>query len=192
MKLFLEILKFAGLFAVACMLFVLGMNSFSCEPAWAAVPEWVSWMLIVCSFVAFYIFMVNLIRVWPRKDDSDKTPEPPKADKWAFVYEEEHFDAAGRNILGIITNGVNYLFFHVYKVDEDDIVEQCEVFNSITFDKDSLECSYPWTDKNDEILLEALDEADDDPFVKRSFCGDDGVLRTLKFRYVQEEHYHGT
>ena len=50
--------------------------------------------------------------------------------KWDFTYDEEVFDHWGQNIAGIITNGENYLFYHV-RPHEDGGKEYCHVYSSI-------------------------------------------------------------
>lgn len=119
-------------------------------------------------------------------DDHEKTPEVPKPGKWDFIYEKEVPDIA-TNQIGILSDGANFLFFHVWKINEEDPIETCQVFNSMDLMDDSMECQYPWTAENDEILLDALNKADRDPFVTGSYCGEAGVLRALKFKPFEKE-----
>lgn len=96
--------------------------------------------------------------------------------KWNFVYEEEHPDTNGYCSAGIISNGKNFLFFTIC-ADDPDTQEVCRIYNSIDFSEESLECQYPWTAENDEILLNCLNGLQE----QNSFCGDDGPLKTLHF-----------
>lgn len=107
--------------------------------------------------------------------------EEPKR-KWEIVHDEEIFDAAGDNFLGVISNGENSLFFHAFKVNgEEDRIETCIVYNSLRgmFENDegSEECRYIWTAENDEKMLAALNSIPE----RQSFCGENGVLRFTEF-----------
>ena len=101
--------------------------------------------------------------------------------KWEFTYDEEVFDHWGQNIAGIITNGENYLFYHVHP-HEDGGNEYCHVYNSIWMMDESEECCYLWTAENDEILLDALNNAKS----IIDIIGDDGLLHKLEFKNETE------
>ena len=180
-KLIFEILKFVGGFIAAS--FVLGLG-IACS---ADVPMWISMTVVVLSIILCVILAVNLVRVWPRKDDSDKVPEVPKPGRWNFIYDESRPDT-GINQFGIISDGMNFLFYHAYKIETEDPVETCFIYSSMYMEDSFEECRYPWTAENDEILLDALNKADRDPHVTGSFCGERSVLRTLEFKpYNGEE-----
>ena len=101
-----------------------------------------------------------------------------KAD-WDFVYDEERFDHAGDNFAGFLQDKNNLshvLFFHAYKVNEEDPIETCFIYTSVFMDNDSAEISYPWTADNDSLLIEALNNAGND------YCGDGCVLYGIDFK----------
>ena len=109
------------------------------------------------------------------KNDSlqDKTE---KEMRWSFVYEEEFYDVNGYCCAGILTNGRDYLFFAVSS-DAPGAIETCRIYSSITFCPESLECQYPWTEINDNLLLESLNA------IKESepYYGEDSPIRRVKF-----------
>lgn len=100
---------------------------------------------------------------------------------WDFRYEEEVPDTAGANILGILTNGRYYLFFHVY-ADEEGQSERCHIYSSVIMDPENEECSYLWTSENDCILLQCLNELKDET----DFCGEGSPIRSLQFKNSEE------
>ena len=101
--------------------------------------------------------------------------------KWGILYDEEHFDAAGDCFCGVISN-LEYgkcLFFTVSKENEDDEVETMRVYNSVTFDESTEEVRFPWTNENEELLLNCLNYACGD-----NYSGDGSPIRTL---FLDEE-----
>ena len=101
--------------------------------------------------------------------------------KWDFVYDEEVFDDWGQNIGGLITNGDDYLFYHVYP-HKNGGEPYCHIYNSIWMNDDTEECCYPWTSENDEILINALNNAES----IIGITGDDGLLHQIEFNYGTE------
>lgn len=101
--------------------------------------------------------------------------------KWDFTYDEEVFDDWGQNIGGLITNGDDYLFYHVYP-HKNGGEPYCHIYNSIWMSDDTEECCYPWTSENDEILINALNNAES----IIGITGDDGLLHQIEFNYGTE------
>ena len=98
--------------------------------------------------------------------------------KWDFVYDEEHFDTA-KNFAGVLSNGRNYLFYHVYSYSGIEGTEYCAIYNSIFMTDDTLEVEYKWTPDNDSLLLDTLNKCGD------NYCGDESPLRSIKFEEEQ-------
>ena len=105
-----------------------------------------------------------------------------KEKKWDFVYDEEVFDDWGQNIIGLLSNGEDYLFYHVYPHKEGGEA-YCHIYNSIIMDDSMEECCYLWTSENDEILVNALNEAKS----IIDITGDDGLLHQLEFKRHETE-----
>lgn len=81
--------------------------------------------------------------------------------EWRIVLEEEVPDSWGYNCMGIITNGEDFLFFHILKKEDTDEIETCEVYDSlVSFTHPHIEpiLSFEWTPENDSILLTALND----------------------------------
>lgn len=97
--------------------------------------------------------------------------------KWDFVYEEECPDTAGANVSGIISNGEDFLFFHVFAIEEGE-PEICHIYSSLMqmFDGDE-ELYYPWTAENDSLLLDKLNNLSD----PLHYCGDESELLSIDF-----------
>lgn len=101
--------------------------------------------------------------------------------EWEFCYDEEYPDTAGRNFLGLLSNGENFLFWHAFAHEEGQ-TETCHIYDSITMRHDNEICSYPCAAENDTILLNALNNLED----PNNFCGEGSPIRTLKFKAEQE------
>ena len=104
--------------------------------------------------------------------------------KWDFAYDEEVFDDWGNNIAGLITNGEDYLFYHVYPHEKGG-KEYLHIYNSIWMSDDTEECCYLWTAENDEILINALNEAKSIVDI----TGDDGLLHQIEFSQKEDDDY---
>lgn len=100
--------------------------------------------------------------------------------KWDFKYEEEVFDHWGYNCAGVLTNGEDFLFFHIVP-DEPDGKLYCHIYNSIWMMDESEECCYLWTAENDELVTEALNNCKDS-----NFCGDDSIFHQIEFSITDE------
>lgn len=188
MKKIITFVALAAMLALGVFTAILGVKSLSSEPAWAAVPVWVSLAVLLEAAVTLWIFTMELSReIRSLRDDSDLAPEPPAPENWRFIHKWGYSDSAGVNQWGIISNGENHLFFHTFKVNETDLIETCIIFYSMLMTEDTEECRYPWTAENDEILLDALNKADRDPFVRGSFCGEESALRNLHFKPYKED-----
>lgn len=96
--------------------------------------------------------------------------------RWDFVYEEEHYDLNGYCSAGVLSDGERFLFFTVSS-DEPGLAGICRIYSSISFCSESLECQYPWTAENDEMLINCLNRVKED----EPFCGEDGPIRRLQF-----------
>lgn len=98
--------------------------------------------------------------------------------KWDFKYEEEVFDDWGYNCAGVLTNGKDFLFFHIIP-DKPDGKLYCHIYNSIWMMSESEECCYLWTAENDERMINTLNETDD--------FGDIGkILSKIEFSTEEE------
>lgn len=95
--------------------------------------------------------------------------------KWDFKYEQEVWDHAGTNLVGVLTNGEKFLFFHVFRDDEDKPL-LCHIYNSILMFPETEECSYGWTAENDSLVIEALNNCSPE-----RICGENSVLREIEF-----------
>ena len=100
--------------------------------------------------------------------------------RWDFVYEEEHFDVNGYCCAGILTNGRGYLFFTI-SCSEPGTSAICRIFSSITFCQESLECQYPWTAENDDLLLTCLNTIG----VEKPYSGEDSPIRKIGFTVTE-------
>lgn len=100
--------------------------------------------------------------------------------QWDFAFEEEFPDTAGKNFMGVLTDGHHFLFWHAYASEEGQ-PERCHIFDSLNMDEEVEICSYLWTANNDSILLEALNNLED----PADFCGEGSPIRTLKFKETE-------
>lgn len=98
--------------------------------------------------------------------------------QWEFKYEEEIFDSWGMNLMGVLTNGTDCLFYHVIP-ERDGGPEYCYIYSSIQcmMQPDCHEVSYPWTMGNDQKVLDALNSLQD----HSRLCGENCILREIKF-----------
>lgn len=81
-----------------------------------------------------------------------------KKQKWDIRWEDQYPDIAC-NIAGVISDHKNYLFFHIYKVNDGDQTETMFVYDSIFsmyIPEGEPLCSFPWTSENEDILLGCL------------------------------------
>lgn len=95
--------------------------------------------------------------------------------KWDFKYEQEVWDHAGTNLVGVLTNGEKFLFFHVFRDDEDKPL-LCHIYNSILMSPETEECSYGWSAENDSLVIEALNNCQPE-----RIWGENSVLREIEF-----------
>ena len=102
--------------------------------------------------------------------------------KWDFRHEEEVYDDWGTNLAGVITNGEDFLFYHFVPKEKDGDIF-CHIYNSIWMDDSTEECCYLWTSENDEILINALNNAE-----KGDYCGDDSILHQIEFKKVSDDY----
>lgn len=100
---------------------------------------------------------------------------------WGFAYDEQFPDIAGRNFIGIISNGKNNLFWHAF-AEEEGQMETCHIYDSMLMEQESEICTYPWTAENDSLLIETLNNLQN----PEDWCGEACPLRTLKFHQETE------
>lgn len=100
-----------------------------------------------------------------------------EAGKWDFTYDEEFPDTAGQNIMGILTDGEHFLFWHAFAHEEGQ-TEICHIYDSIAMQPENTVCTYPWTAENDSILLNALNSLENPD----DYCGEGSPLMTLQFK----------
>ena len=75
---------------------------------------------------------------------------------WHFVKDEQIPDSLGDNYLGILSNGEDFLFYHTY-VDEEDNVERLYLFESLADLMNNVPMAqYAWSEANDQLLLYTL------------------------------------
>ena len=93
---------------------------------------------------------------------------------WEFKYDEEILDTLGSNFVGVITDGDDFLFFHILPEPglENEI---CHIFSSLTdlFNHGNQELSYQWTNENDDRLLEALNSLEEG---SDRYCGENSIF----------------
>ena len=119
------------------------------------------------------------------EDEKERLESIIRGPKWEFVYEKEFPDSNGTNRIGIIQNKNNpkqVLFFQVYAEDKDDI-EFCHILTSITLDPATQVCEYPWTDENEELLLDCLNNT----VVGEEYAENDGPLTRIGFKSITEK-----
>ena len=104
----------------------------------------------------------------------DRKPAPKG--NWDFRYEEEHFDTAGENFVGALTNGNRFLFWHAFAEGENKPVI-CHIYDSLLMTPENEICSYLWTAENDGRVTAALNGLEDES----DWCGEHCPLRTLEF-----------
>lgn len=118
------------------------------------------------------------------EDEKERLESIIRGPKWEFVYEEAFPDSNGTNKIGIIQNKNNpkqVLFFQVYAEDKDDI-EFCHILTSITLDPATQVCEYPWTDENEELLLDCLNNT-----VVGEEYAENGPLAKIPFKSITEK-----
>lgn len=79
-----------------------------------------------------------------------------ESSKWHFGTEQEFPESQWANIMGVIENSKDQSLYYAVGTDEDGNWKNCKVFSSISYDEDSFLIAYPWNDKNDKMLIEAL------------------------------------
>ena len=97
--------------------------------------------------------------------------------KWHFGAEQEFPESKWGNIVGIIEDSLGHSLFFAVGTNEDGDWENCKIFSSIDLNEDSFLVSYPWNDKNDNLLLEALNNASE----KEEDIDYETVLRSIEF-----------
>jgi hypothetical protein len=104
--------------------------------------------------------------------------------KWKFTYEEEKFflDKYGNEsedgfmLVGIITNGKDYLFYKEFP-EEDMVNGIIDIYSSILMTDDDLVITVPNTDKNKKKILDALNSLTEENADR--FCGENSILHEI-------------
>ena len=97
--------------------------------------------------------------------------------RWDFVHEEEYPDAFGYNCNGVLSDGdPHHLLFFTICRDPEELIEHCSVRTTMYALDETELCRYPWTDENDEILLECLNRSGE------YYGAECSPLRTQEFR----------
>lgn len=96
---------------------------------------------------------------------AERIETEPKQEEWSLVHDEE---TKNGKVFGVLSNGEHCLFV---KTDRKTIT----IYNSITFDPQTKECSFAATEKNAMKLIDALNGAGD------NYCGAGSVLENIKF-----------
>lgn len=106
--------------------------------------------------------------------------------KWKFTYEEEKYflDRDGNEcedgfmLVGIITNGKDYLFYKEFP-EEDMVNGIIDIYSSILMTDDDLVITVPNTDMNKKKILDALNGLT--PESAGRYCGEDSILCQIEF-----------
>lgn len=97
--------------------------------------------------------------------------------RWHFGPDQEFPNSQWANIMGIIQDNTGKALYYAVGTDNKGNWSRCKVFSSMDFDEDSFLVAYNWNDKNDKMLIDALDKA--------SKKGDDidyqSVLSSIRF-----------
>ena len=96
--------------------------------------------------------------------------------KWKFIYEEEVYDDWGINYAGILSNGKELIFAHSFPMEKDG-PSYMHLYSSIWMEEETEECKFLDTSDNENILLNALDNAGD-----VDVLGDEGLLHQIEFK----------
>lgn len=96
--------------------------------------------------------------------------------KWHFDYQQEFPESQWGNLMGTIRNNQGNCLFYAVGSDDEGEWTTLKLFHSIDFNEDTLLVTYPWTDENDQLLIEALNSHTFEEIL------DEKILTTLPFK----------